>query len=89
MCITESLCCTPETNTTLQISYAPKKLSKNTQNETSVTLSSKSNSDNTKKENYQPILWIKINVKDINLLANQIQQNVKCVKYITKKSDLS
>ena len=29
ICITDSLCCTPETNTTLQINYTPKKFLKN------------------------------------------------------------
>ena len=46
--------------------------------EATITLIPKPDKDNTKKENYRPMLWMNIDVKIINkILEKRIQQHIK------------
>ena len=46
--------------------------------ESTITLIPKSDKDNTKKENYRPVLLMNIDSKFLNkILANRIQQHIK------------
>ena len=56
----------------------PKSLSKNDAKNCIITLISKADKDNTKKENYRSISVINIDAKIINkILANRIKQHIK------------
>ena len=54
----------------------------NTLHEATITLITKPNKDNTKKENYSPISLMNVDAKILNkILANRIQQHIKKIMH--------